>query len=227
MRSFWSDPYLWIHLAGVAAVPASLLLCLLGFAAGDPVVPAWFELSVILVLGIVPIAWMQWQKPFYIFSLLAVAIKPEHLAEPQRRILTLFRTRRSLVWIGGGAVLLFILLNQIYNVAPIAADLTPIPPGLRGVGLLLAAIGFFAANLFLQVPLSVLRVMLASESEFAVVPPFLLDQIPLNFSVIGVRVNQILPSVISEASLAAPSKPSESVAPSPQIDSSPSSDPLG
>ncbi|MBW4418444.1 MAG: low-complexity tail membrane protein [Myxacorys californica WJT36-NPBG1] len=226
MRSFWSDPYLWIHLAGVAAVPASLLLCLLGFAAGDPALPTWFELSIILVLGIVPIAWMQWQKPFYIFSLLAVSIKPENLTEDQRRILTLFRTRRSPNWIGGGAVLLVILLNQIYNIAPIAADLTPISPSLRGVGLLLAAIGFFAANLFLQVPLSVLRVMLASESEFAAAPTFVLDQIPPNFSVIGLRVNQILPPVISDASLAA-SKPPMSAASSPQIDSSSSSDPLG
>ncbi|MBW4539785.1 MAG: low-complexity tail membrane protein [Myxacorys chilensis ATA2-1-KO14] len=227
MRSFWSDPYLWIHLAGVAGVPASLLLCLLGFAAGDPAVATWFELSIVLVLGIVPIAWMQWQKPFYIFSLLAVSIRLENLTEDQRRILTLFRTRRSPIWIGGGAVLLVILLNQIYNIAPIAANLTPISPSLRGVGLLLAAIGFFAANLFLQVPLSVLRVMLASESEFAAAPPFVLDQIPPNFSVIGVRVNQILPPVISDASLAASSKPLVPVAPSPQIDSSSSSDPLG
>jgi hypothetical protein len=207
MRSFWSDPYLWIHVAGVAAVPACLLLCLLGFAAGNPVFPMWFELSVILILGIAPIVWMQWQKPFYIFSLLAIALKPEHLTEDQRRILTLFRTRRNPIWIGAGSVVLFIFLLQIYNIAPIAAGITPISPGLRGVGLVLATIGFLGANLLLQVPLSVLQVMLASESEFAAASPFAIDQIPQNFSIIGLPVNTILPPVTPDSASASASAP--------------------
>ncbi|NDJ19210.1 low-complexity tail membrane protein [Myxacorys almedinensis] len=226
MRSFWSDPYLWIHVAGVAAVPASLLLCLLGFAAGDPVLPAWLELGIILILGIAPIIWMQWQQPFYIFSLLVIAIKPDHLTDAQRRLLTLFRTRRNPIWIGSGAALMAILLNQLYTIAPIASDITPISSSLRGIGLLVAAIGFLGANLFLQVPLSVLRVMLASDAEFAASPAFGLDQIPHNFSVIGARVNQILPPMIPDSSLSPAAKPSVSaISPEPSQGAAPSSDP--
>lgn len=201
MRAFWSDPYLWIHLSGAAAVPLVLLLCLFGFAVGDPIFPAWLELGLVAIAGIAPIAWMQSQKVFYIFSLLAVALNPEKLTEDQRRILTLFRSRRNPIVIGAGALLLFLLLQKIYTIAPIAADLTPIPPSLRVLGLLVAAIGFLLANLFLQVPLSVAQVMLTQDATFATTEAIALDQIPSTFSILGLRVNQILPPVSSPAPL--------------------------
>jgi hypothetical protein len=206
MRSFWSDPYLWLHAAGLAAVPLCLIFCLLGLAVGDPFLPPWLELGLVAIAGIAPIAWMQWQKPFYIYSLIAVALKPELLTEDQRRILTLFRTRRSQIWIAVGALLLFVLLRQIYNLAPIASNVAPFAPGLRGLGLGMAAIAFLVSNLFLQVPLSVIRVLLASEQEFTATEPFAVEQIPPNFSVLGLRVNRILPPMIlDQATVTAPS----------------------
>ncbi|MCY7278018.1 MAG: low-complexity tail membrane protein, partial [Phormidesmis sp. CAN_BIN44] len=116
----------------------------------------------------------------------------------QRRILTLFKARRSAIWIGLGTLLMLVMLRQIYYVAPIAAEVTPFAPGLRGLGLVIAAIAFLASNLFLQVPLSVIRVLLTSDQTFAVTEPFAVENIPQAFSVLGLRVNQILPSLLPD-----------------------------
>lgn len=202
MRAFWSDPYLWIHAAGLAAVPISLLLCLLGLAVGDPALPTWLELGLIAIVGIAPIAWMQWQKPFYIYSLIAVALKPEKLTDDQRRILTLFKTCSNPVWIGLGALLLLVLLRQLYWLAPIATESAPFPPGLRGLGLLVAAIAFLASNLFLQVPFSVIQVLLASDQQFAATEPYPLEKIPQDFLVFGLRVNQVVPFKLDSPTIA-------------------------
>ena len=199
MRAFWSDPYLWIHAAGLAAVPLCLVICLLGLAGGDPLLPIWLELGLVAIVGIAPIVWMQWQRPFYIFSLVAVAIKPERLTDDQRRLLTLFKTRRSPVWIGLGALVMLVLLKQLYWMAPIAADITPFAG--RALGLSVAAIAFLAGNLFLQVPLSVGRVMLVSDQEFAATQPFAVEQILSAFSVLGLPANQIVPPLIPDESL--------------------------
>ncbi len=200
MRAFWSDPYLWIHAAGVAAVPLCLAVCLLGLAVGDPLLPVWLELGLVAIVGIAPIVWMQWQKPFYIFSLVFIALKPERLSDDQRRILTLFKTRRSPVWIGTGALVLLVLLKQIYGIAPIAANVTPFAG--RGLGLVMAAIAFLASNLFLQVPLSVGRVLLVSDQTFAATQPFAVEQILPAFSVLGLPVNQIVPPLMPDEPLA-------------------------
>ena len=205
MRAFWSDPYLWIHAAGVAAVPLGLLVCLLGLAVGEPLLPVWLELGLIAIVGIAPIVWMQWQKPFYIFSLIAVAVKLERLTDDQRRILTLFKTRRSPVWIGLGALVMLVLLWQIYWIAPIAADVTPF--AVRSLGLVVAAIAFLASNLFLQVPLSVGRVLLASDQEFGAAQPFAIEQIQQAFSVLGLKVNQIVPPMLPDEIAVTPTAP--------------------
>lgn len=209
MRAFWSDPYLWLHAAGVAAVPLWLLICLLGFAVGDPSLPSWLELGLVAIVGIAPIAWMQFQRPFYIYSLLVVALRPERLTGDQRKVLALFQTRRNPVWIGAGALLLFLILKLLYGIAPIASDITPFPAGLRVIGLGVAAIGFLASNLFLEVPLSVLQVMMASNQEFAAIAPVATNQIPQNFLIFGVRVNEILPPVQTDSPIS-PAKESTS-----------------
>ena len=196
MRSFWADAYLWIHLAGIAVLPFSLLICLLGLAAGDPLLPPWLELGLVAIAGIAPIAWMQFQKPFYIYSLLAVALRPERLNEAQRRILALFVLRRNPIAIGLAAFVLFLVLKQIYTIAPIAEGLMPVSS--RGFGLIVAAIGFFISNLFLQVPLSVLLVLLSSDSEAAQISPIAVEQIPQRLFVFGLPLNAIVPPLDGE-----------------------------
>ncbi|MBN8563110.1 MAG: low-complexity tail membrane protein [Leptolyngbya sp. UWPOB_LEPTO1] len=191
MQSFWSDPYLWIHLAGIAALPLSLLICLLGFAAGDPILPPWLEIGLVAIAGIAPIAWMQSQKPFCIFSLLFVALRPERLSELQRKLLALFLVRRSPIGIGLVALVLVLILRWIYAIAPIAEAITPISS--HGLGLIVAAIGFLASNLFVQVPFSVFLVMASSDADVMQLEPIPVDQVAKRFLVFGIPVNQIVP----------------------------------
>lgn len=197
MRSFWSDPYLWIHLAGLASLPLWLELCWLGLAAGDPVLPFWLELLLVAAIGIVPIFWMQWQRPFYIFSLIGVALKPAQLTEDQRRLLTLFKSQRNRWLAIAPAIITFFALRQLYYLAPIANPVTPFAAEARWLGLLVAAIAFLGVNLFLQVPVSVFSVMLTGESTFAATAPYPLEAIRSDFTAVGIPVNQILPPVIA------------------------------
>lgn len=198
MRSFWSDPYLWLHLAGLAALPIFLELCLVGFAIGDPILPSWLELLLVGIVGIAPILWMQWQRPFYIFSLIALALKPEQLTEDQRRLLTLFKSPRNRILAAIVPILLLIVLRQAYYSAAIAAEVLPFSTGWHGSGLLLAAVAFLGSNLFLQVPVAVASVMATSESEFAATTPYPTEQVRQSFTLLGLPINRILPAVQTE-----------------------------
>jgi hypothetical protein len=201
MRSFRSDPYLWVHLAGVAAVPIFLELCLVGLGMGSSLMPIWFELLFVGGLGIAPILWMQWQKPFSIFSLLLLAVRSDHLSEDQRKILGLFKDPIQRVLSVAVAITMAAMLWQLYRVAPIAHGVI-LPSATRGVGLLWAAIAFFFANLFLQVPISVLRVLLLGDRTLTAATPYPVDQIPAAFTIAGFRVKKILPELVPK-----PSKP--------------------
>ncbi|MBC7972139.1 MAG: low-complexity tail membrane protein [Verrucomicrobia bacterium] len=197
MRSFWSDPYLWIHLTGLAASPLFLEGCLVGLAVGDPFLPVWLELLLIAAVGSAPILWMQWQRPFYIFSLVAVSVKPDALTDDQRRLLTLFKLPRNRVLAVLVSVALIVVLRQVYEVAPIAASVASLLPASHFMGLLLAAVAFLACNLFVQVPVSVASVMLSNQSAFAATLPYPLEKIRRNFTLVGLQLNQIVPPVRS------------------------------
>ncbi|NEQ64068.1 MAG: low-complexity tail membrane protein [Symploca sp. SIO2D2] len=193
MRSFWTEPFLWIHLAGLAALPLTLELVWLGLAAGDPILPVWLELLLVVTIGIGPVLWMQLTYPFDIFSLLIVAIKPEQLTQEQQKILSLFKTKPSNILTVAGIVLMLLILWQINRVAPLAVTAASGIPGGHIVGLLIAALAFLASNLFLQVPLSVIQVLLTSESEWQTTPAYPVDKIQQDFTVPGIKVKQILP----------------------------------
>ena len=195
VRSFWSDPFLWIHLSGVATLPIFLGLCLLGLAVGSPLLPVWLEIFLVAVAGIVPVLWMQWVRPFYIFSILVVAVKPQNLTCLQQRILTRFKTKLNQGIAVFVAVFLTVILWQLYRLAPLAASVAPFPPSWRWAGLLLAASAFLASNLFLQIPVSVARVFVTSDAEFAATQPYPLEKITPDFTILGLQVNQILPSL--------------------------------
>jgi hypothetical protein len=197
MRSFWVDPYLWIHLVGIAAVPIFLEFCLLGLSLGEPLFPVWFELLFVGTIGILPILWMQWQRPFSIFSLLVLALKPTHLTEDQRRILALFKAPLNRVL----AVLVTVGMTwglwQLYQLAP-AVSPNLFPGIARGTALLIAALAFFGANLFLQIPISVLGVLWTSNSQFAATTPYPVEHIRQSFTIPGIRVGAIVPPLFSE-----------------------------
>lgn len=205
MRSFWTEPFLWIHIAGIAALPLALELVWLGLAVGDPILPVWLELLLLAAVGILPVLWMQLTRPFDIFSILILAMKPEQLTQEQRRLLSLFKTKTNSVVTIAAAVFMLWVLWQIYRVAPVAATVAPLAPRWRIVGLLWAGLAFLVSNLFLQVPLSVAQVLLTSESEFAATEPYPVEKMPQDFTIPGVRVNQILPLAVTESTASATS----------------------
>lgn len=195
MSSFRSEPILWIHVAGLAALPIFLELCLLGLAVGDPVLPEWLELFIVAAIGAVPVLWMQLSRPFYIFAILAIALKQEQLTSQQRKILSLINTRLNRVLAVVAAVLLVGVLWQLYRIAPLLANVAPFRLEWRVAGLLLAGLAFLASNVFLQIPLSVARVFVTTDAEFAATEPYPLEKINPDFTIVGLQVNQILPQL--------------------------------
>lgn len=193
MYSFRSEPILWIHVAGLAAVPIFLELCLLGLAVGTPLLPVWVELFLIATIGVVPVLWMQLNRPFYVFAVLAIALKQEQLTKQQRQILSLINTRLNRILAVLSALFLIGVLWRLYYVAPLAATVAPFSSEWRGLGLLIAGLAFLASNLFLQIPVSVARVFVTSDAEFAATQPYPVEKIMPDFTILGLQVNQILP----------------------------------
>jgi hypothetical protein len=173
----------------------------------------------VAVAGIVPVLWMQWFRPFYIFSILVVAVKPQNLTSLQQRILTRFKTKLNQGIALFMAVLLTVILWQLYRLAPLAASVAPFPPSWRWAGLLLAASAFLASNLFLQVSASVMAVLLTPESEFAATKPHVLEKIRQDFTIAPWQVDRLLPALAAETT-AAVAAPAESIGPASGIENS-------
>ncbi|MBD2254513.1 low-complexity tail membrane protein [Nostoc parmelioides] len=195
MRSFRSEPILWIHVAGLATLPIFLLLCLLFLSVGEPLLPVWMELLLVAATGLIPLLWMQLRRPFYIFAILGIALKPENLTEQQRKILCLINTKLNRVLALLSAILSIFVLWQLYQAAPLVVNMTSQLPQWRILGLALAALTFLASNLFLQIPVSVARVLVTNDTEFAAIEPLPLEKINQDFTILGVRVNKILPQL--------------------------------
>lgn len=194
MSSFRSEPFLWIHLAGIAVVPISLQLVWVGFAVGTPWPGLGFllELLIVGIVGIIPILWMQWTRPFDIFSILFLALKPESLSLNQQKILSLFKRKSQQVLAFLTALLMAGILWLIYDWAPLAAIVAAQLPQWRLLGLLIASLGFLMSNLFIQVPVSVLGILLTSDAKFESISPVQPEQIRRNFTIIGFKVQKIL-----------------------------------
>jgi hypothetical protein len=88
---------------------------------------------------------------------------------------------------------LFWLLWKLYDLSPIASGLTPFAGQSRLLVLLLAAGVFLLVNLFAQVPLSVLRLLLVGDQKVAATPPCELAQIREGYTILGWPIRQILP----------------------------------
>ena len=191
MATFSSEPFLWIHLAGIVVVPLALLGMACGLAVGTPLTPYGLEIVFLVAIAWLPIMVMQWFRPFEIFSLLIIAIRPGSLTESQRRVLALFKQpkQRWLTLLGG--LLSLGLLWGVYLYAPITYALVVNLPQIRFLGLLMAAIAYLIANLFLQVPVSVLGVLFTSQTQYESNSPLDPDIIPKSFTVPGIKLRQI------------------------------------
>ncbi|MEH2073382.1 MAG: low-complexity tail membrane protein [Nostoc sp.] len=196
MHSFRSEPILWIHVAGLATLPVFLVLCLLFLSVGEPFLPVWMELSLVAAIGILPLLWMQLRRPFYIFALLGIALKPENLTERQRKILCLINTKLNRILALVAAVLSVWVLWYLYQIAPLVPNSAKFLPQWRSVALVLAGLAFLGSNLFLQIPVSVMRVLVTNDTEFAGIEPLSLEKIKQDFTILGVRVNQIVPRLL-------------------------------
>jgi hypothetical protein len=211
MPSFRLDPYLWLHLTGIAAVPLFLGVCLLGLAISNPVLPVALEFALVALPGLLLVLWMQFYRPFYIYSLLAIATHPQQLSSQKRQILDRFLARKRRGLVGFLPPLLVALFGcwilwQIYFWGPIASSAVDWMPQWRALGLLIAAIAFFLANLFTQVPLSVLEVLLTPANKFTTTSPLSVEDIPTNFTIIGWQLQRgVLP--VKEPSETTPSQP--------------------
>ncbi|WP_008308509.1 low-complexity tail membrane protein [Leptolyngbya sp. PCC 6406] len=195
-----TDPYLWLQFCSLAAVPLCLDACLAGLAVGDPWAPGWLEMGLIAIAGSLPVLVMQWLRPVYLFSALGLSLRPAALTLTQRQMLQAQRGWLSrLAALLAAAASLWVLV-WIYHLAPIASDATPLMGRSRLVGWSVAAGAFLLANLFLQVSLSALRLLLLRPSATAALAPYPLESIPQHFTCIGIPVNRILPqSLMAES----------------------------
>ncbi len=186
-----SDPYLWLHLAGMAAFPIFLELTGLGLSIGDPLPFFWLELVFLVIFGIVPVVLMQWFRPFSIYCLILVSLTPSTLTENQRRVLSRFKTPKHRFLTLITAIAMMGVLWFLYQSAPLGAMVTLKLPQWRILGLLIAAVSFVLANLFIQIPVSVLGVLTTPLQTFDETPPYPQEIIEQQFSILGLRLKQI------------------------------------
>lgn len=186
-----SEPFLWIHLSGIVLFPVLLQVVWISLAMGDSF-SYILELSLLGAIGVFPVLLMQLTRPFDIFSILLFSLKPECLTKEQRSILSLFKTFKQKFFSIMAAIAMLLLLWLLYRLSPLAVGLASFLPQWHILGFAIAVVAFWASNLFIQVPLSVLLVLLTKESKLAQVEPYPLEQIPQGFTVPGIKVNKIL-----------------------------------
>lgn len=201
-----SEPFLWVHVSLLAAVPLTLVLSMIGLAVGDPVLPGWLET---LLLGLPPIAltvWLQWQKPVSPFSLWFMHKPFNALSDDQRKILTLLKDYTT-GWIAVVAgVFVYVIFRQMYITAPLAAGIIPLPSALRLVGVLWAEVFLLIGSLLWQSGVAAARILLVSEFEFVNTAPYEVEQIKAGFLTLGKRSPKLLEFVTAPVQPRVPSK---------------------
>ena len=191
LKSLRSEPFLWIHLTGIVMFPICLEISMMALSIGDSY-PVALELFLLIAIGILPILLMQWLRPFYIFSILFLSVKPETLSDDQRVILSLFKTFKQKLLSAIASVIIFFSLWLLYRLSPLATGVVDFLPQWHILGLSIAILAFLASNLFLQVPLSVLLVLITKQSKLDRVEPYPTEKINRSFAIPGIKVNQIL-----------------------------------
>jgi Na+/proline symporter len=192
MNNLRSEPFLWIHFAGLAVVPLSLQLVWLGLAIGDSSSLFWLEFLLVIGFGIVPILWMQFQKPFNFFSLLIISIMPEQLTDQQRKILALLKTNSQKTLAAIAGIFMAIAMWPLYQFAPLAKLSVDFLPQSRILGVLITILALLATNLFFQVSLSALRILLLNTEQLNDLIPYPVEKIPQDFTMSNIKVKKLL-----------------------------------
>ena len=151
---------------------------------------------------------MQIQRPFYLYALPPLAVKPSALGEDDRRCLTVLTSWQIKALAGVTAGFSLWLLARVYDRLP---QILPVME--PRAGLVCAIASFFFACLFLQISVSVLRSLFIGQDTLQRVKPFEPSEIASSFLIPGWRVNKILPTVatVTDSSRSKPiAKPSKS-----------------
>jgi len=186
MIKLQQNRYLWVHFASLAFVPLLLDICLAGLASAGPALPFGGQFWAIALLSIAPSLAMQWFKPFYIFALPPVALRPTVLSEDQRRCLQIFKSWQIKALAIAVAIFSLWLLAQLYEMLPqVSAMLSP------SAGLMISAIAFFWAAAFMQISVSAARALLISPKALQRVPAVDEGAIASDFLIAGIRVDKL------------------------------------
>jgi hypothetical protein len=189
-----SDPFVWIHIADIIILPLWLALTVLGLATADPVLPPGLERLFLGLAGVAPVAVMQFKKPFYLFSLVAVVLPPAELTVTRRRILAVFQSwEYRWVILPVTIVLMLFIGERLYDVAPFFRTISPLHEsgqGSRLTGLILAGAAFCAANLFVQIPAAAALALFFPQSKWLALEPVI--SIEDHFTLVGKPVAHLL-----------------------------------
>lgn len=189
------DPYLWLHVLGLAFLPLSLALVAIALPWGMPLPFALGELVLIVLLGGVPVWALQILRPWNPFSFLCFQIPPERMDDRQRQILRLIQGTRKPLLNVLGAIAMVVVLWQIAHYAPLAGGVSAGFWQWRVIGLGLAIAGFFLSNLFLQMPLTLLPILLLSEKTISEIDPHPNVSIRRDFACWGLPMGHLFPSL--------------------------------
>ena len=190
LKSLRSEPFLWIHLSGIVLVPICWALTIVGLSVGASYPLG--EFSLLVLVGIIPILWMQLTRPFDIFSVLFLSLKPEALNEDRKAILSLFKTWTQKLVSMLAAGISLVVLWLLYRLAPLTYGAVNFIPYPQAIGSILAAIAFLASNLFLQVPLSVLLVLRTKQAKLNRTEAYPAEHIKRDFTVPGIELDELL-----------------------------------
>ncbi|NJK71989.1 MAG: low-complexity tail membrane protein [Synechococcaceae cyanobacterium SM2_3_60] len=147
----------------LAFVPFGLGLVAVGLGTSVPLLPVELELAIVGLVGLVPVFWLQWHKPLYVFCNGLQALKLADLDANAQNLLAQSQNREQRL-LAILLVLLFLgVMQQIDQVSPLFAELSPVnsvAPGSRVIGLVIASIGLVTAHAAAQVGLNAVRVAL-------------------------------------------------------------------
>ena len=189
------DPYLWLHLVGLAMLPLTLALVAIALAWGIPFPLSVAELFVVVLLGGLPVWILQILRPWQPFGFLIFQIPPERMDERQKQILRLIQGTRQPLRNVLGAVVMVILLWQIAHYSPLATGVSAGFWQWRILGLILATVGFFLSNVIVQMSLTLLPTLFLSENTVIAIDPHPNVSIRRDFACWGLPMGQIFPSV--------------------------------
>lgn len=185
-----SEPFLWIHLGGIVMFPFLFLLTSVGLAV-EKSYSYWLEIPLLIAIAILPVLLMQLYRPFNIFSVLFLSLKPQSLTADRRKILALFQRKQQKFVNAIAAVFMLLSLWAIYYLLPMVREIADLLPQQHVIGLTIASVAFFGANLFLQIPVSALQVLLTEESKLAEIELYTPEAIDSNFTTPGLQISKM------------------------------------